>query len=294
MAFVKCHLTKRVLLTSTLYLISIFYTNIIMSIRSKAVLISGAAQGIGRCMARTFLSKGHRVYILDINGTELDYTVNNHLKRFHPNIGSSICNLRDVDNIRSSVDEAAKFFGGKIDVLVNNGTLARKHSDLLSDTPHTGGIAHAYWKPAHTTMADPSTISQWQAYIETNLTAPFAVSQACIPHMKVADSNNEHAQVMASGDGEAGPCIVHISSFRWQQSDPNQEGYASTKAGLFGLTQSMAVSCSRWGIRVNMVPLSLSLFGVQCVGMAGKADQYRYHPAASKCLMNARKATSTA
>lgn len=63
-----------------------------MSARSKAVLISGAAQGIGRCMARTFLSKGHRVYILDINEKELDYTVNTHLKRFHPNIAASICN----------------------------------------------------------------------------------------------------------------------------------------------------------------------------------------------------------
>ena len=84
------------------------------------------------------------------------------------------------------------------------------------------------------------TIDEWRAYLETNLTAPFAVSQASIPYMKVAEGEHEHAGIQADSTGEAGPCIVHVSSFRWQQSDPNQEGYASSKAGLFGLTQSMA------------------------------------------------------
>ena len=54
-------------------------------------------------------------------------------------------------------------------------------------------------------------------------------------------------------DSDAGPCIVHIGSFRAHQSDPNQEGYASTKAGLLGLMHSMAVSLKPQGIRVNLV-----------------------------------------
>lgn len=36
-------------------------------------------------------------------------------------------------------------------------------------------------------------------------------------------------------------------------SDPNQEGYAATKSGLIGLTHSMAVSLSQFGIRVNLI-----------------------------------------
>lgn len=54
-------------------------------------------------------------------------------------------------------------------------------------------------------------------------------------------------------DADAGPCIIHIGSFRALQSDPNQEGYASTKSGQLGLMHSMAISLSRWGIRVNLV-----------------------------------------
>lgn len=56
-----------------------------------------------------------------------------------------------------------------------------------------------------------------------------------------------------STDSNAGPCIIHIGSFRAHQSDPNQEGYASTKAGQLGLMHSMAISLGQWGIRVNLV-----------------------------------------
>jgi NAD(P)-dependent dehydrogenase (short-subunit alcohol dehydrogenase family) len=51
----------------------------------------------------------------------------------------------------------------------------------------------------------------------------------------------------------AGPCIIHIGSFRSLQSDPNQEGYAAAKAGLRGLLHSQAISAEPWGIRVNLV-----------------------------------------
>ena len=96
-------------------------------------------------------------------------------------------------------------------------------------------------------MDDPDVLSQWQAYIETNLTAPFVVSSACIPYMKIEKKSD--IRHMTS----VGPCIIHMGSFRALQSDPNQEGYASSKAGQIGLTHSMAVTCQQWGIRVNLV-----------------------------------------
>ncbi|PQE23469.1 short chain alcohol dehydrogenase protein [Rutstroemia sp. NJR-2017a BBW] len=190
---------------------------------SKAILISGGARGIGRCLCRTFLENGHRVFILDIDETELTHTTTVHLKAHSSRLASSLCDLRNTDDIRSKVKQAADFFGGRIDVLINN-----------------GGIAHPYWKDGKT-MEDPDTLEQWQAYIETNLTAPFAVSQACLPYMKAA--SDSAAQAAALEDSNAGPC----------QSDPNQDGYASAKAGLMGLMHSMAISCAPLGIRVNLV-----------------------------------------
>ena len=86
-------------------------------------------------------------------------------------------------------------------------------------------------------------------YMETNLTGPFAVSQACIPYMKQEDTKDSAHH----DDSHIGPCIIHVGSFRAYQSDPNQEGYAATKAGLIGLMHSMAISLAQWGIRVNLV-----------------------------------------
>ncbi|EKG14854.1 Short-chain dehydrogenase/reductase SDR [Macrophomina phaseolina MS6] len=99
-------------------------------------------------------------------------------------------------------------------------------------------------------MDDPATIDEWRAYVDTNLTAPFALSQAAIPFMKCDDDADSRDARHISGPG---PCIILVGSFRAHQSDPNQEGYAATKAGQLGLMHSMAVSCEPWGIRVNLV-----------------------------------------
>ncbi|USW54739.1 Putative short-chain dehydrogenase/reductase SDR, NAD(P)-binding domain superfamily [Septoria linicola] len=197
----------------------------------KTAIISGGARGIGRCLVRRFLEIGYKVYVFDIDEDELNHTVKTHLKKYSDDhlLGSSICNLRNVEEIREKVDAAAKFLGGRIDVLVNN-----------------GGIASPKWKD-NQTMFNKDTVEQWQAYIETNLTAPYVVSQAVLPYMKNEQRAQDH------NTSEAGPCIIHIGSFRAFQSDPNQEGYASTKAGQLGLMHSMAVSLKPFGIRVNLV-----------------------------------------
>jgi NAD(P)-dependent dehydrogenase (short-subunit alcohol dehydrogenase family) len=200
---------------------------------SKNIIVSGGARGIGRALSRMFLEAGHKVFIFDFNEEELEHTTKVHLSQFHKDgkVGSAICNLRDVKEIRSQVLTAAKFFSERIDVLVNNGS-----------------IASPYWTNDKT-MEDPSTFDEWQAYIETNLTAAFAMSQACIPYMKARISDFESGAHLQG----AGPCIINIGSFRAQQSDPNQEGYASSKAGQLGLTHSMAISLGKLGIRVNLI-----------------------------------------
>jgi NAD(P)-dependent dehydrogenase (short-subunit alcohol dehydrogenase family) len=169
--------------------------------------------GIGRALARHFVSKGHKVFLLDLNEDNVRHTAEEHLKEHSGLIDWTACNLRSVDEIRSAVDKAAKFLDGRIDFLINN-----------------AGISHPYW-PDGKTMADPSVLETWQAYVETNLTGPFVLSQACIPYMKV-EHQAEKQKLPDSRVGTAGPCIIHVSSFRALISDPNQEGYASTK-GVF-------------------------------------------------------------
>ena len=69
------------------------------------------------------------------------------------------------------------------------------------------------------------------------------MSQACLPMLRKSSSR------------PTGGCIVHVSSTRAYMSEPDNEPYSSTKAGLLGLSQSMAMSLAPNGIRVNALVL---------------------------------------
>lgn len=206
---------------------------------SRNIIISGGARGIGRALTRMMLEANHRAFVFDIDEAELEHTAKVHLKKYFDEgkLGYAICDLREVEDIRAKVKQAAEFFNERIDVLINN-----------------GGIATPQWKDGKT-MEDLDTFSEWQGYIDTNLTAPFAVSQACIPYMKARASDFHHGahKMNENNSSPAGPCIILIGSFRAHQSDPNQEGYASSKAGQLGLMHSMAISLGSLGIRVNLI-----------------------------------------
>jgi len=75
----------------------------------------------------------------------------------------------------------------------------------------------------------------WDEVFETNLTAPFRLSQRAAVHWLDAGSPG---------------VVVNISSIESEVVCPRQCGYAATKGGLLGLTRAMAVELSRHGIRV--------------------------------------------
>ena len=97
-----------------------------------------------------------------------------------------------------------------------------------------------------TSIAPADDIRTWKKVIDTNLTGAFLLSNLLIPHLSLAPS----------------PSIVNISSTRAHQSEPHHTdvgwlAYASSKAGLLGLTQALSQSkaCtnSSTPIRVNTI-----------------------------------------
>jgi NAD(P)-dependent dehydrogenase (short-subunit alcohol dehydrogenase family) len=225
------------------------------STRSKNIIITGGARGLGRCTARHLLSQPqqHKLFIVDFDVDETAYCVEQHLATYAPRVSYSITNLRNPEEIRAAVAKAAEFFGGRIDVVINN-----------------AGIARGFFNAGNGTMEDLATAEQWQSYIDTNLSAPFYMSQAVIPFMKSPNSQKEpidrsndlkrteefnNLPLNLHGDDklDEGGCIINISSFRAHQSDPDCEGYAASKGGVLALTQAMSISCQRWGIRVMAI-----------------------------------------
>jgi NAD(P)-dependent dehydrogenase (short-subunit alcohol dehydrogenase family) len=189
---------------------------------ARNYLITGGARGIGRGLSRILLSSGHRVCILDNNTEELDHAAALFAKSHTRgrDFEAIACNLRQPAEIRSAVGRASKLFDGKLDVLVNNAA-------------YTAGVGAA--------NAGNMTLEMWTASLETNLTAPMLMSQHCLPMLAKSPSRT------------SGGSIVNISSTRAIMSEPDNEAYATTKAGLLGLTQSMAVSLGSQGVRVNAI-----------------------------------------
>lgn len=189
---------------------------------SKNFLITGAGRGIGRGLSRLLLDKGHRVFLIDINKEELAHTesVLSGSHRKGESFATVSCDLRKPSEIHSAVDQARELFGGRLDVLINNAAntsaVGKTHLSTLS-------------------------LEDWNASIETNLTAPMLLSQKCLPMLE------------SSGDRQQGGLIIHMSSTRAFMSEPNNEPYSATKAGLLGLTQSMAVSLAPQRVRVNAI-----------------------------------------
>jgi NAD(P)-dependent dehydrogenase (short-subunit alcohol dehydrogenase family) len=189
---------------------------------ARNYLITGGARGIGRGLSRLLLSSGHRVCILDNNTEEINHTAA-LLEKSHArgrDFEAINCDLRQPTEIRSAVEQASKLFDGKLDVLVNNA---------------------AYVAGVGTANAGNMTLEMWTASLETNLTAPMLMSQYCLPMLTKSPSRF------------SGGSIVNISSTRAFMAEPDNEAYSTTKAGLLGLTQSMAVSFGPQGVRVNAI-----------------------------------------
>lgn len=198
---------------------------------SKAMnyLITGGARGIGRGLARHVLQCGHRVFLVDSNADELKW-IDAQLRLTcgitgQDRLSALLLDLRDRQAMRKAIAEAATFFGGKLDVLINNAMA----------TPHiwADGLAMD-------DGSDDQIMQQWDDKLAVGLTAPFYLSRLCVPLLKAVES----------GRG----CIINIASTRAHQAEDNHEGYSAVKAGILGLSRSMAVSLGhKHGIRVNSI-----------------------------------------
>lgn len=188
-------------------------------------LITGGARGIGRGLGRLLLQKGHRVFLIDNNEAELKHThsVLSSKATSTDAVSARTCNLRSPHEIKAAAEAAGSFFNGHLDCLINNAAM-------------TKAVGLAPFQDLR--------LEDWQASLETNLTAPMLLSQACLPYLQRHGGAGSQSQVGS---------IIHMSSTRAHQSESNSEGYAATKAGLIGLTHAMAVSLADAGIRVNAI-----------------------------------------
>lgn len=188
----------------------------------KVAIITGSGRGIGAATAHLFAQHGAKVVVTDIDPNP----ANNTLAEIRSAGGEGIaltCDVTQAGDIEELVGQTIQAYGG-IDILVNNAGYT------------WDGMAHK--------MGD----DQWEAMLNVHLTAPFKLIRACVPYMREAAKKEKDATGFAKARK-----IVNISSTSGTRGNVGQVNYAAGKAGIIGLTKTLAKEWGTFNIQVNAV-----------------------------------------
>jgi 3-oxoacyl-[acyl-carrier protein] reductase len=187
------------------------------NLKGRVALITGAGstEGIGFATARMLAAQGADVAITSTT----DRIHKRRAELGNDRALASICNLRNHEEASRLVTQVLAHFG-RIDILVNNAGMVQSGStEVLA-------------------KFDALTEAQWDGEIELNLKTCFNVTRAVIPHMI-------HARYGR---------IVNVSSVTGPvASNPGMSAYSAAKAGMAGLTRTLALEVGGAGITVNAV-----------------------------------------
>ena len=189
-----------------------------MRLQDKVALITGGGSGIGRATALRFAREGACVVISDLDEAGVDETA-----RMIAAAGGQA--LAVAGNVASRADaqkmvEAATSHYGRLDVLINNAGITR---DALTVRVKDDDVKM---------MSD----EQWDAVLSVNLKGTWLMSQlAAVPMIKQKSGR-----------------IVNTASVG-AQGNIGQANYSASKAGVIGLTKTLALEWARFNIAVNCV-----------------------------------------
>ncbi|HEY3139212.1 MAG TPA: SDR family oxidoreductase [Blastocatellia bacterium] len=191
-------------------------------LQGKTAIITGSGRGIGRATAELFAQHGASVVVSDIDPEPAEQAVGAILKAGGKalSVPGDVTDRAFPDKI---VNAAIEKFGG-LDIIVNN--------------------AGYTWDAVIHKMTD----EQWDAVLAVHLTAPFRIIRAASTYLRET-AKREKAE---HGDARARK-IVNISSTSGTRGNPGQANYASGKAGVIGLTRTLAREWGQFNIQVNAV-----------------------------------------
>lgn len=194
-------------------------------LEGKVALVSGSGRGIGRSIALKLASEGARLVINDLDQEPADETI----ALIHEMGGQAVAcvgNVTHTDFAERFVGTAVQEFKG-LDIIINN--------------------AGYTWDNVIQKMTD----EQWYAILDCHLTAPFRILRAAQPVIKA----------LSKAEMEAGQRVmrkvVNISSVAGLFGNAGQTNYSTAKAGITGLTMTLAKEWGRMNVNVNCVAFGL-------------------------------------
>lgn len=176
----------------------------------QVAFITGAARGLGRKIAFALGEDGHRLYLVDILADRLGSTADDLRAAGH----DVIMRRTDVSMRQECVDAVTDCIEryGALAVLVN--------CAAVLDMNHFADVSE----------------EDWNRVLAVNLSGPFFLTQAALPHIIAARGN-----------------IINVASSNGLMGTAYTGPYSATKAALISLTKTLAIEYSEEPIRVNAV-----------------------------------------
>jgi 3-oxoacyl-[acyl-carrier protein] reductase len=184
----------------------------------KAAIVTGSARGIGRATAELFVREGAKVLINDIDGDVAEQAAG----EIDGETAVFAGDLTSPDVPDGLVSTAIEAFGA-VDIVVNNAGYT------------WDGVVHR--------MTD----EQFQAMLDIHTIVPFRVTRAIAPHWRDAakDEQGEGKEVFRK--------LVNVSSISGTMGNAGQVNYAAAKAGVVGMTKTLAKEWGQFKINCNAV-----------------------------------------
>jgi 3-oxoacyl-[acyl-carrier protein] reductase len=185
----------------------------------RAAIVTGSGRGIGRAAAALLVEHGAQVLVNDLDADAAQRAADElgeHAAAFAGNVVEP--------GVADALVQAAVDAFGRLDIVVNNAGYT------------WDGVVHR--------MSD----EQFQAMLDIHAVAPFRIVRAAAPHMRdVAKAERER------GEEPIFRKIVNVTSISGLMGNAGQANYATGKAGLIGLTKTLAKEWGQFSINVNAV-----------------------------------------
>lgn len=183
------------------------------SIKDKVVLVTGASRGIGKAIALKFGQFGAKVAVNYASSEAEAKEVVEAIKKLGTDAEAYKCNVSSREEVTKMFDDIEARFGSSVDILINNAGITKDALMLR--------------------MTDEA----FDKVIDINLKGTFICCQVAFKGM----AKKRYGK------------IVNISSIVGFTGNPGQANYTASKAGVVGMSKTLAAEFAARGVRVNVV-----------------------------------------
>lgn len=186
------------------------------SVAGRVAIVTGAASGMGRATAHLFADEGCAVAVVDLGPERVSSVVGEIIAAHGPDrVMGFPLDVTDTSDLQAMVRAVHDRFG-RLDIVVNNAGISL--GSAIDQDPDSFHLA-------------------WERTLAVNLSAYVHLIRAAVPHLRHSDA----------------PRIVNIASTESIVATATLSAYAASKAGVTGLTRSLAVELGRENITVNCI-----------------------------------------